>query len=213
MEKVFQFLEWLFEGEGWDIFWFWYSIGLLGVLCVGLLSCVIFALVLWVIKKVRNRPDKKEKNPERVKYKQKENCFMNELRCEQEKKALEFLSVMGAAKFFADVVKIGEGKLAKFFADLHECPALENYIKRFEEEKEALVYYATKENCPWGECVSLLYVSQYQEDWLYQMPRVSSVDPARYIVTAYVWNMSDESRSEFGSIMVERTYGMLVRVG
>ena len=77
MEKVFQFLEWLFEGEGWDIFWFWYSIGLLGVLCVGLLSCVIFALVLWVIKKVRNRPDKKEKNPERVKYKQKENCFMN----------------------------------------------------------------------------------------------------------------------------------------
>ena len=139
---------------------------------------------------------------------------MNEdFRKEQVSRAIDFLSVMGAAKFFADVVTIGEGKLAKFFADLLECPALENYIKRFEEEKGALVYYATKESCPWGECVSLLYVSRYQEDWLYQMPRVSSVDPARYMTYAYVWNMTDESRSEFGSIILERTYGMLVRVG
>ena len=128
-------------------------------------------------------------------------------------RAIDFLSVMGAAKFFADVVKIGEGKLAKFFADLHERPALENYIKSFEKEKGARVYYATKESLPWGECVSLLYVSRYQEDWLYQMPRVSSVEPARYMVTAYVWNMTDDTRSEFGSIIVERTCGMLVRVG
>ena len=136
---------------------------------------------------------------------------MNELRCAQEKKALEFLSVMGAAKFFSDVVKNGEGKLAEFFAAFYKYPNLEGYIKRFEEEKKALVYYVTQESFPWGECFSLLYVSQYEEDWQYQKPRVTEEN--QYIASAWVWNVTDDTCSEFGSVLLVKSYGCLVRVG
>lgn len=134
-------------------------------------------------------------------------------RSEQEKVALEFLSAMGVSRPFSDLVKLGVEAVAKFFSDFHTCPALYTYIKRFEEEKGGLVYYATKESFPWGECITLLYVSRYEEDWGYQMPRLVNGEENQYVASAWVWNMTEDWRSEFGSVIVMTSYGMLFRLG
>ena len=133
------------------------------------------------------------------------------LRNEQEKKALEFLNAMGISRLFSDIAKAGVDKLSKFFADLYEYPSLEEYIKRFEAEKQALVYYVTSESFLWGDCFSLLYVSRYEEDWAIQFP-IPVIGKRQYIVQAWVWNRSEEWRSEFGSAVVESEYGLLSRV-
>ena len=135
------------------------------------------------------------------------------LRDEQEKKAVEFLDMMGINKIFPDIVKAGVNNLARFFADLYEYPKLEGYIRAFEVLKEALVYYVTYESFPWGECFSLLYISKYSEDWELQTPCPVVGKKNQYRVQAWAWNLTEEWRSEFGSILVERGYGLLYRVG
>lgn len=136
---------------------------------------------------------------------------MSELRCAQEKKALEFLSDMKAAKFFSDVVKSGVEKLARFFADFCDFPELEGYIQKFEEKMGVLVYYVTRENLGFCDCFSLLYVSNYEEDWEIQTPRV--VGEKQYIAFAWCWNVTRDDCSEFGSVVVENNRGMLFRIG
>ena len=133
------------------------------------------------------------------------------LRCEQEERALEFLAAMGVSKLFSDVVKNGDEKLARFFADFCDFPELEGYIRKFEEKTGALVYYVTRENLGFGECFSLLYVSKYEEDWVIQTPR--AVGEKQYIAFAWCWNVTRDDCSEFGSIVVENNRGMLFRIG
>lgn len=133
------------------------------------------------------------------------------LRVEQEQRALEYLNVLGISRLFSDLVKVGVENLAKFFADLYERPELEGYIKSFEEETGALVYYVTHDDCIFGECFSLLYISKYPEDWVHQTPRLCG--DGRYIVSAWVDNVTREDCSEFGSIVVTEVRGTLLRIG
>ena len=98
----------------------------------------------------------------------------------------------------------------KFFSESLEYPELKDKIAELQERNGALVYYVTHETFWFGECYSLLYVSTYPEDWPHQEPR--KVGGNRFIVHAYVWNVTDERNSEFGSIVVENQHGMLVRV-
>lgn len=80
------------------------------------------------------------------------------------------------------------------------------YVKRFEEEYDALVYHATVEKTPFGICLDLFYVSSSKEEWNYDTYDI--VDKRPYV---YVYNLTIPEFSEFGSISYDVVGGGLVR--
>lgn len=81
-------------------------------------------------------------------------------------------------------------------------------IKEFEEEYNALVYHVIHTYTQFGELYNFLYVSDYPEEYEYEMEELED----GYAI-AYVWNKTDEWMSELGGIAVRERFGGLVRVG
>jgi hypothetical protein len=81
-------------------------------------------------------------------------------------------------------------------------------VKKFEEEHNALVYFVTRSYTEFGKLDSLLYISDYEEEW--EMDREDIQDG---YALAYVYNYDIPEYSEFGSIAVQNRFGGLVRVG
>ena len=81
-------------------------------------------------------------------------------------------------------------------------------VKEFEEEHNALVYFAIRSYTEFGKLDSFLYVSDYEEEW--EMDREDIVDG--YVIS-YVYNYDIPEYSEIGSIVVQNRFGGLVRVG
>lgn len=101
--------------------------------------------------------------------------------------------------------------VSEFFSKAYENPKLKEAIDLLEEKFNVLVYYVTHENTSFGECYSFLYVSSYKEDFPHQDVRFCK--DGEMIVLAWVWNVTKEYNSEFGSIAVVNDHGALVRVG
>lgn len=83
-------------------------------------------------------------------------------------------------------------------------------IKEFEEENNALVYAVSHDYTEFGECFSLLYISQYEEDWDYT---IQHIEQNKYYVASYVWNKTDDWCSEFGDIAIISAFGGIRRIG
>lgn len=81
-------------------------------------------------------------------------------------------------------------------------------IKEFEEEYNALVYHVIHTYTQFGELYNFLYVSDYPEEYEYEMEELED----GYTI-AYVWNKTDDWLSELGGIAVRERFGGLVRVG
>lgn len=81
-------------------------------------------------------------------------------------------------------------------------------VKEFEEEYNALVYFAVRSYTEFGKLDAFLYVSDYEEEW--EMDREDIQDG--YAV-AYVYNHDVPEYSEVGSIVIQERFGGLVRVG
>lgn len=82
-------------------------------------------------------------------------------------------------------------------------PKWRDTIEKFENTHNALVYLALVNKSPYGEMLSMLYVSQYEEEW--EWGRGSS----NYIA-AYVYNF-DIGEGEFGEICLTSMDGALIR--
>ncbi|MBO4940323.1 MAG: hypothetical protein J6D30_04815 [Clostridia bacterium] len=82
-------------------------------------------------------------------------------------------------------------------------------IKEIEEQFGCLIYGVTHEYFEFGECYSLLFVSQYSEDWSVEY----ATDGKVHRVYAYCWNVDREECSEIGSVYLESRNGGVVRVG
>ncbi len=131
---------------------------------------------------------------------------------EQIKVAEELMTKMNVAEFIRDgVVKDPAVFPLKLFTESYACGELADQITRLQKEFGILVYYVTHCYTSFGECYSLLYVSNYPEDWIHQ--RCDEVRENTYIASAYVWNVSDDRNSEMGSVLVKNEHGLLVRVG
>ena len=87
-------------------------------------------------------------------------------------------------------------------------PELVKKIKEIEEKHNCLVYAVTHEFTEFGECYDLLIVSDYKEEWDYELEKIS---PNTYSAFAYVWNKDDEWCSEFGSIGIQSFGGGIKR--
>ena len=79
-------------------------------------------------------------------------------------------------------------------------------VDHFETENNALVYHVIHNYTEFGELYSLLYVSQYEEEW-----KDDRYDLKDGYALAYVKNMDDDTCSEFGSIGIKEQFGGLVR--
>ena len=90
---------------------------------------------------------------------------------------------------------------------VNEESELYQMIKHIENEYDLLVYTITHEYCEFGECYSLLYLSNRKGEW---KDAVMSEDKEHYAY-AYVWNKSDDSCSEFGTIGVRSVFGGITR--
>ena len=80
-------------------------------------------------------------------------------------------------------------------------------VKKFEEEYNVLVYMVVKSFTNFGEMDSLLYVSDYKEDWMMEHYDVED----RYI-SSYTINYDMPDCSEYGCIGVKPVGGGLVRI-
>ena len=79
-------------------------------------------------------------------------------------------------------------------------------VTEFEEDHDALVYHVIHDFTEFGELLTFLYVSDYEEEWEDDVN-----DLKDGYSCAYVKNLSDDFCSEFGSICFRQQFGGLVR--
>ena len=79
-------------------------------------------------------------------------------------------------------------------------------VTEFEEDHDALVYHVIHDFTEFGELLTFLYVSDYEEEWEDDVN-----DLKDGYSCAYVKNLSDDFCSEFGSICFRPQFGGLVR--
>ena len=128
-------------------------------------------------------------------------------------KKQEAINRMKALGIFAETIKQFKGGQVSY----SEPPLGANYwldeeqekiVKDFEEEHNALVYFAVRSYTEFGKLDALLYVSDYEEEW-----EMDIEDIYDGYALAYVYNYDDPYCSEIGSIAVKGRFGGLVRIG
>lgn len=83
---------------------------------------------------------------------------------------------------------------------------MEKKIREWEEKTGNLVYHVIHDYTEFGELLSLLYVSAYEDEW--EMERNDLVDGYPLV---YVMNLTDDWCSEYGSIGIRPQWGGVVR--
>lgn len=95
------------------------------------------------------------------------------------------------------------------FGALYWCNDEEKeMIRKFEEENDALVYMVIREYTQFGKLDSLLFVSDYEEEW-----EMDHKDIADGYAMTYTINHDAPYCSEFGSIAFKPMFGGLIRIG
>ena len=83
---------------------------------------------------------------------------------------------------------------------------MEKNIREWEEKTGNLVYHVIHDYTEFGELLSLLYVSQYEDEW-----ETDREDIQDGYALAYVMNLTDDWCSEYGSIGIRPQWGGVVR--
>ena len=83
---------------------------------------------------------------------------------------------------------------------------MEKKIREWEDKTGNLVYHVIHDYTEFGELLSLLYVSAYEDEW--EMERADLVDGYPLV---YVMNLTDDWCSEYGSIGIRPQWGGVVR--
>ena len=128
-----------------------------------------------------------------------------------EKKKQEAIERMKTLGIFSQTIKQFKGGQVSYSeptgANYWLDEDQEKIVKGFEEEHNALVYFAIRSYTEFGKLDALLYVSDYEEEW--EMDRDDLSDG---YALAYVYNYDVLYFSEIGSIAVKNRFGGLVRV-
>lgn len=131
----------------------------------------------------------------------------------QKEQAVEWLREFDVCdKFLKQFIENGQvtvfhSNIGRDISEYHS--EVQQKIKELEDDHGCLVYAVIHNRFSFGECFSFLIVSKYEEDWDIS---VQFLDINRYRAFSYVWNKTDDSLSEFGSIIVDAFYGCLQRV-
>lgn len=91
---------------------------------------------------------------------------------------------------------------------LDQEPAALAKLHELQDKYNCLVYAVTHEYPEFGECYSFLIVTDYPDEWDTLVYR----DGSAFYTFAYVWNVSDDCCSEFGTIGVRCLGGGIKRI-
>lgn len=81
-----------------------------------------------------------------------------------------------------------------------------SYIRNFEKEYNAVVYHIIHNYTEFGELLTMLYVSENENEW-----EMDKQDLKKEFCYAYVENLDDPSCSEIGSVAIKPWFGGLIR--
>lgn len=90
---------------------------------------------------------------------------------------------------------------------IHQNEPLMDYIKDFEDKRNALVYAVIYNEFEFGKCYTFLYVSDYEDEWETEL----SVYDNKYYCFGYVWNTNHPECSEYGGVGIKSAIGGLER--
>lgn len=139
---------------------------------------------------------------------------MTALEVLQKEKAAELLGLLTVDNIKNKFVEEGSVFLFEneFYraVELSEDDPVYAKVKEYEKERNCVVYAVTHEFFSFGECYSFLYVPKYMEDWDYLIRPMGN---CLHYVQAYVWNKTDEYRSEPGGVVIHSDGLVLCRVG
>lgn len=99
---------------------------------------------------------------------------------------------------------------AGFYAD--QEPELWKKIKEVEAEYGCLIYAITHEHLDFGNCWSMLCISNGCTEVEDHLSRSRKANKSFYAY-AYVWNQTNEQLSEFGDVVVQVFGGGIKRIG
>lgn len=105
-------------------------------------------------------------------------------------------------------LKNGVINVSKQFGALYWADEAEKeMIRKFEAEHNALVFHCIENHTNFGTLFSMLFVSQYEEEW-----EIDNEDLNILCPIAMVKNRDDDMLSDMGCIKVKPFYGGLVRI-
>lgn len=102
-----------------------------------------------------------------------------------------------------DLVNVSEHGGILYWVDDEQA----KFIKEFEAKHNAVVYHAILNYTEFGKLLSFLYVSDSEDEWVYDRHYLASGS-----TVAYVKNLDDDMYSEFGSIGIRPQFGGLARI-
>lgn len=106
------------------------------------------------------------------------------------------------------IVTMYEG-FGGYYVEEHSEPELFKKIKEVESKFGGTVYAVIHNFFEFGECYTMLWVSQYKEDQEYA---VDEWNENMSGVFAWVWNKTVEDFSEFGTVGIQSALGGLLRI-
>lgn len=113
--------------------------------------------------------------------------------------------------FYSERVKFGPATVGILYWIDNESKFAE-VIQEFEKSRNCLVYHATHEYTTFGECLTLLYVSDYEEEWaLDEADLQEGLKTKEWGLCAHVINLSDPIYSETGFVGIKEAAGGLIR--
>ena len=127
----------------------------------------------------------------------------------QYQQALERMKLLKLDNHCINAFKKGELWESEGKGALYELEENEKEIvKDFNDKNpECLVYHLIHNRFEFGECYTILFVSNYEEEWEKDIE-----DIKQGYVFGYVKNIDDEWCSEFGTVYVRPIYGGLIRM-
>ena len=85
-------------------------------------------------------------------------------------------------------------------------------IKEFEDQRHALVYHAQLTRFNFGLCLSLLFISQYPEEWEMEQEDLKADSEGIMFPYSYVYNLDVPDFSDLGKIGIVAKNGGISRV-
>jgi ferredoxin-thioredoxin reductase catalytic subunit len=130
------------------------------------------------------------------------------MRENQTKEALERMVMLNMSRQCINAFKKGKIWESEGYGALYELNEKEQVIvDAFEKKYNAVAYHLIHNLFEFGECYSILYVSQDKSEW--QEDRYDIEDGSAFV---YVVNVDDKNCSEFGTIGIRPQFGGLVRI-
>lgn len=88
-----------------------------------------------------------------------------------------------------------------------------NQVRAVEQEYGGMVYAVIHSITSYGELYTFLWATSYEEDAEYDVEEYELLNSGHtYSCSAYVWNKTDPTCSEFGTVIIQPALGGLIRV-